>query len=201
MRPIIHVVDDEPALRESLALLFESAGWLTWTYADAADFLARYRPEYPGCLILDLRLPGMDGLQLLEELQRRGLNLQVIMLTGHGDIPQAVQAIQSGALDFLSKPCDTDQLLECVQRALQRDLTERRRQRRLATAKARYDLLSPREREVLDGVVTGQPNRVIAETLGLSLATVESHRRHVMHKLRANSLADLVRLCESLRKN
>ncbi|HXH04187.1 MAG TPA: response regulator transcription factor [Candidatus Competibacteraceae bacterium] len=201
MEPTVFIVDDEAPVRESLELLLHSAGLRVQSYPSALAFLAAYRPERPGCLLLDVRMPGMSGLELQEELQRRGHSIPVVFLSGHGDVPMAVHAMKRGAQDFLQKPCDDSLLLERVRQALARDLNERRRQRRIATALARLQLLSPREFQVLELIVAGCLNKVIAARLSLSLATVESHRRSIMTKLRASSLSDLVRLLECYRQH
>lgn len=193
-KPTVFVVDDDEALRDSLRWLFESAGLPVRAFADASEFLAGYDPACPGCLVLDERLPGMGGLQLQEHLGTNGPHLPIIILTGHGDVPTAVQALKAGALDFLTKPFDSDELLARVRQAVDRDQQARRERAWTHDIRARFALLTPRERQVMRLVVAGKPNKVIAAELGVSTKTVEAHRTHIMDKARAESVADLVRM-------
>lgn len=190
----VFIVDDDRAVRESLRFLLESVGLAARTYAGADEFLARYDPQTPGCLVLDVRLPGMSGLDLQQVLGERGIRLPVIIITGHGDVPVAVRAMKAGAVDFIEKPFSDQTLLDRVRSALDRDLAERARQQEELELRRRVDRLSPREREVMTGVVAGKLNKEIAQDLGLSHKTIEVHRAHVMQKMEADSLAMLVRM-------
>ena len=193
-QPAVFVVDDDDAVRKSLRFLFKSLGLSADCYATAQEFLASYRPERPGCLVLDVRMPGTSGLELQQELNLRGAMLPVIFITGHGDIPMAVQAMQQGAFDFLQKPFRDQDLLDRVQRALAKDAANRQAHQDVETLRRRFAELTPREREVLKLMVAGQSNKTMASKLGLSQRTVEIHRARVMEKTGANSLAQLVRM-------
>jgi two-component system response regulator FixJ len=190
----VFVVDDDEAVRDSLRLLLKSAGILAVTYASAQELLANYDPAQPGCLVLDVRMPGTSGLEMQHELNLRGAMIPVIFITGHGDIPMAVEAMQQGAFDFLQKPFRDSELLDRVQRALARDQEQRERLRQTDRIRERLASLSPREREVLDLVTRGKANKMVAGDLGVSQRTVEIHRAHVMQKMEAGSLAELVRM-------
>jgi two-component system response regulator FixJ len=190
----VFVVDDDEAVRDSLRLLLKSAGILAVTYASAQELLANYDPAQPGCLVLDVRMPGTSGLEMQHELNLRGAMIPVIFITGHGDIPMAVEAMQQGAFDFLQKPFRDSDLLDRVQRALARDQEQRDRLRQTDRIRERLASLSPREREVLDLVTRGKANKMVAGDLGVSQRTVEIHRAHVMQKMEAGSLAELVRM-------
>lgn len=192
--PTVYVVDDDEAVRSSLKLLLKSAGVASEAFGSAQEFLAGYEASQPGCLVLDVRMPGMSGLELQHELNVRGAALPVIFITGHGDIPMAVEAMQHGAFDFLQKPFRDQELLDRVQRALARDAENRARLRHTDGIRARLATLSPREREVLDLVTQGKANKMVAGDLGVSQRTVEIHRAHVMQKMEAGSLAELVRM-------
>ena len=192
--PVVFVVDDEPAMRDSLRWLIESTGLHVETFADANTFLARIRPELPGCLVLDVRMPGMSGLDLQTELQRRGIGLPTIVITGHAEVPMAVRAVKAGAIDFIEKPFSDQLLLDRVRQGIDMDRQERDGRARRDNALRRIGLLTQREREVLDLVVAGKANKEIAAALGLSPKTVEVHRSHVMEKMQAASVAELVRL-------
>ncbi|MEM7542253.1 MAG: response regulator transcription factor [Pseudomonadota bacterium] len=196
--PVIYVVDDDAPVRESLALLIRSMQWPVHCYADAAEFLENFDPELHSCLILDIRMPGMSGLELQEELIARGLQVPIVFLTGHGDVPMAVKAIKLGAIDFLEKPFNDQALLDCINKALSEDLNSRSRREQTREVENKIASLTPREREVMERVITGQANKVIAVDLGLSERTVEIHRSKVMSKMGARSLADLVRLALEL---
>jgi two-component system response regulator FixJ len=190
----VFVVDDDDAVRDSLRMLLKSAGVHAEACASAQDFLSSYDASHPGCLVLDVRMPGMSGLEMQHELNLRGVTMPVIFITGHGDIPMAVEAMQHGAFDFLQKPFRDQELLDRVQRALVRDTENRTRLRHTDRIRERLASLSPREREVLDLVTQGKANKMVAGDLGVSQRTVEIHRAHVMQKMEAGSLAELVRM-------
>ena len=192
--PVVFVVDDDPAMRDSLRWLIESTGLQVETFADAQAFLARIGPELPGCLILDVRMPGMSGIDLQTELARRGIGLPTIVVTGHAEVPMAVQAVKAGAIDFIEKPFSDQLLLDRVRQGIDMDRRERDGRARRGEVLRRMGLLTQREREVLHLVVAGKPNKEIAATLHLSPKTVEVHRAHVMEKMQASSVAELVRL-------
>jgi len=193
--PIVYVVDDEPAIRDSLALLLRSVGLATRTFESAQAFLDAFRPEPGACLLADVRMPGMSGLELQERLHARGLKVPVIVLTGHGDIAMAVRAMKAGAADFIEKPYNDQVLIDAVHRALAASRAPQSAPAAdRAGIEARLATLSPREREVMQLVIEGKPNKVIATRLGLSTRTVEVHRAKVMEKMEARSLAELVRM-------
>jgi two-component system, LuxR family, response regulator FixJ len=194
MPQTVFVVDDDDAVRNSLRMLLKSAGVHAEASASAQDFLASYEVSQPGCLVLDVRMPGMSGLEMQHELNLRGATIPVIFITGHGDIPMAVEAMQHGAFDFLQKPFRDQELLDRVQRALVRDTEYRARLRHTDRIRERLASLSPREREVLNLVTQGKANKMVAGDLGVSQRTVEIHRAHVMQKMEAGSLAELVRM-------
>ena len=194
----VFVVDDEPEIRESLVMLLETAGYKAKAYESAVAFLASNAPESVGCLIVDVRMPDMDGLQLQQELLARRSPLPVVIMTGHGDIPIAVQAMKAGAVDFLEKPFDDDVLLEGVRRALDRATSAVDHANAAKDAAQRLALLTDRERQVLDLIVAGKANKVIAYELSISPRTVEIHRSRVMEKMGAGNLADLVRTVLSI---
>jgi FixJ family two-component response regulator len=193
-QPAVFIVDDDDAVRSSLRLLLKSAGLPAVGYASAREFLDAWQPEQAGCLILDVRMPGMSGLELQGELNRRGAIIPVIFISGHGDIPMAVEAIQHGAFDFLTKPFGDQDLLDRVQRALATDAENRKLLTQREVLRERLESLTPREREVLGLVTQGKANKVMAGDLGVSQRTVEIHRARVMEKMGANSLAQLVRM-------
>lgn len=193
-QPAVFIVDDDDAVRSSLRLLLKSAGLGTVAYASAKEFLDTWQPEQAGCLILDVRMPGMSGLELQAELNRRGAIIPVVFISGHGDIPMAVEAIQHGAFDFLQKPFGDQDLLNRVQRALAADGENRKLLAQRDLLRERFESLTPREREVLALVTQGKANKVMAGDLGVSQRTVEIHRARVMEKMGANSLAQLVRI-------
>ena len=188
------VVDDDEAVRNSLRLLMKSVGLAAITLPTAQEFLDKYKPQQPGCLVLDVRMPGMSGLELQEQLNVRGAMIPVIFITGHGDIPMAVEAMQQGAFDFLQKPFRDQDLLDRINGALKQDAENRETVERHADLKRRSESLTPREREVMALVVDGRANKVIAIDLGLSERTVEIHRANVMEKMQARSVAHLVKM-------
>jgi FixJ family two-component response regulator len=188
---LVYVVDDDEAIRDSLAFLLSSTGVSVETYASATDFLAAYDAAGPACVVLDIRMPGMSGMELQDTLLERNIRLPLIFITGHGDVPMAVEAVKKGAVDFIEKPFNDHELLLRIDRALRQQ--EEDVQRRSST-QARLSALTPREREVMEMVVTGKLNKTIADQLGISIKTVEAHRAKVMEKMQAKSLADLVQM-------
>jgi len=192
--PTVFVVDDDRAMRESLSWLLDSVGLRVRSYATAADFLAEHDPAQPGCLVLDVRMPGMSGLDLQAELTRRGVELPTIVITGHAEVSMAVRAVKAGAIDFIEKPFSDQLLLDRVRQALEIDLEAREVRRRREDARRRLATLTAREREVLNLVVAGKANKEIASALGVSPKTVEVHRAHVMSKMCVDSLAELIRV-------
>jgi FixJ family two-component response regulator len=196
--PIVFIVDDDEAVRNSLRLLVKSIGLTASVLGSGQDFLATYDAMQPGCLVLDVRMPGMSGLELQQQLNLRGAVIPVIFITGHGDIPMAVEAMQQGAFDFLQKPFRDQDLIDRIQRALQTDHTTRAGLDERSRIRERLDSLTPREREVLALVTSGKPNKVMAADLGLSQRTVEIHRARVMEKMGASSVAQLVRMVLNL---
>ena len=190
----VFVVDDDEAVRASLKLLLKTLGLPAQTYASAQEFLATFDERRGGCLVLDIRMPGMSGLELQEELNTRGAMLPIIFITGHGDVPMAVEAMQRGAMDFLQKPFRDQDLLDRISEALAKDRAGRELLGNRERIRARVAALTPREREVMALVTQGKANKVIAADLDLSQRTVEIHREHVMEKMGANSLAHLVRM-------
>jgi two-component system, LuxR family, response regulator FixJ len=192
--PIVFLVDDDRGIRDSLRWLVESVGLQLIAYPSAQDFLDAFRPDTPGCLLLDIRMPGMSGLDLLERIRSDGIDIPVIILTAHGDIPMAVRALKSGALDFLEKPFSDQVLLDQVNVALEQDRKNRSRKAAEAELLKRVQALSPRERTVMIKVAEGMSNKSIARELGLSQKTIEVHRAHVMSKVHAGSVAELVQI-------
>lgn len=196
--PTVYIVDDDNGVRSSIRLLMKSVGLAASPFSSAQEFLGAYRAEQPGCLVLDIRMPGMNGLELQEELNRRGAVIPVIFITGHADVPMAVEAMRHGAFDFLQKPFRDQDLIDRAQRALARDQENRQALKEHARIRACLDSLTPREREVLDLLTTGKANKIMAHDLGLSQRTVEIHRAHVMEKMGAQSVAQLVRMVMDL---
>ena len=198
--PVVHVVDDDESFRTAIVLLLRAAGYEVRGYASAGDFLLEPPgPDAHGCLILDVRMPGPSGLALQEALNRSPLALPVIFLTGHGDVRSSVRAMKAGAVDFLTKPVERKALLAAVQNAIERDAQALAARDELATLRARFDSLSPSERQVFAAVVAGQLNKQIAADLGAAERTVKAHRASVMDKMGASSLAELVHLAGRLR--
>jgi FixJ family two-component response regulator len=199
--PIVFIVDDDEAVRNSLRLLVKSVGLTAAALVSAQEFLASYDPLQPGCLVLDVRMPGMSGLELQQQLNLRGAVIPVIFITGHGDVPMAVEAMQQGAFDFLQKPFRDQDLIDRIQRALEKDRANRAELGKHNRLRERHQALTPREREVLALVMTGKANKVMAADLGLSQRTVEVHRARVMEKMGASSLAHLVRMVLDLEES
>lgn len=195
---LVHLVDDDASVRAAVEDLLASVGLDTRSYASAADFLERARLEAPGCLVLDVRMPGMNGLDLQQELQRRGLALPIIFITGHGDIPMSVRAMKQGALEFLTKPFRDQDLLDAIDQALRKAQDAHAQRRQLQDLQSRLDTLNDGERAVLARVVTGLLNKQIAAQLGVSEITVKVRRAALMRKLQAGSLAELVKMVERL---
>lgn len=192
MRPQVFLVDDDDAYRRSLRFLLESSGYPVRDFGSAEAFLEEYRAEMPGCLLLDLRMPGLSGIELQERLRHEGVELPIIFITGHGDVPVSVQAMKAGALDFLEKPFDDAQLVERIREALELDARRRAERRERSRIAERLGRLTRRETEVLALLVQGFSNKEIAERLEVSHRTVEVHRARIMHKMEAGSLAELV---------
>ena len=194
--PIAHVVDDDEAVRDSIAMLLDTEGIANRAYASAEDFLAKHADDgaVPGCLVLDIRMPGMTGLELQEKLGERHARLPIIFITGHGDIPMAVEAMRRGAVDFIRKPFSDQDLLNRIREAFDLCIADSGHRATLDAARAAHASLSPREREVFERVASGQANKVVAIELGISERTVEIHRAQVMRKMGARTLAQLVRM-------
>lgn len=190
----VFVIDDDPTLRRSIQFLVESVGLQVESYGSAPEFLDKADPMRHGCLVLDVRMPGMSGLDLLDLLKDRGFHQPVIVITGHADVPMAVRALQSGAVEFVEKPFNDQTLLDKIQQAIDEHAEERAATADRQVVRTRVDTLTPREREVMDLVVGGNANKQIASTLGLSEKTIEVHRSRVMRKMKAANAADLIRM-------
>ncbi|RST55395.1 response regulator transcription factor [Variovorax sp. MHTC-1] len=197
-RPVVFVVDDDLAMREALQDLLASVGMDVRVYASTQDFMQAQRPDAPGCLVLDVRLPGASGLSFQEELPRAGVDLPVIFITGHGDIPMTVRAMKAGAVEFLSKPFRDQELLDAIDAAIERHRAQRLETALVAELRQRFAALTQREREVMALVSTGRVNKQIAAELSISEATVKVHRGQIMRKMQAKSLAQLVRIADRL---
>jgi len=195
---MVFVVDDDASMREALRSLLRSVGLQVELFASAQEFLLRKRPEAPSCLVLDVRLPGISGLDFQRQLTEANVPIPIIFITGHGDIPMSVRAMKAGAVEFLTKPFRDQDLLDAVQLALERDRERRQREAELSILRKRLELLTPREREVLPLVVSGLPNKQIAAEIGTSETTVKVHRSQLMRKMNAESLPELVRMAERI---
>ena len=193
---MVFVVDDDVGTRESLKNLIRSVGLRVEAFASAQDFLRSTRPDVPGCLVLDVRLPGLSGLDLQKRMAEVEMEIPIVFITGHGDIPMSVRAMKAGAVEFLTKPFRDQELLDAIQQALERDRNARQQRAEIEELRSRYRLLTPREREVMALVVTGLLNKQVAGELGTSEASVKVHRQHVMEKMQAGSLAALVRMAD-----
>jgi FixJ family two-component response regulator len=195
---IVFIVDDDPSMCEALTRLLGTVGLKTQAFETAQELLRTKRPDTPSCLVLDVRLPGLSGLDLQRELANADPPIPIVFITAHGDIPMTVQAMKAGAVEFLTKPFRDQQLLDAVQQAIDRDRAARHQRAELAELRRRYESLTQREREVMTRVVTGSLNKQIAAELGTSEATVKAHRAQLMHKMEAESVAQLVRIAEGL---
>ena len=196
--PIVYVVEDNTAVREALDSLIRSVGFRVQTFGSGQEFLRTKRPSVPSCLVLDVRLPGLSGLELQQELSRANTPIPIIFITGHGDIPMSVRAMKAGALEFLVKPFRDQDLLDAIHLAIEKDRISQRKRENLALVRQNFDSLTQREREVMQLVVSGLLNKEIARELGTREVTVKVHRGQVMRKMQAGSLADLVRMADSL---
>lgn len=196
---VVYIVDDDSSVRDAISNLLESVGLHAITFGSTEEFMAAPRTEAASCLVLDVMLPGMRGLEFQEALKKSGIFIPIIFITAHGDIPMTSKALRAGAIEFLAKPFPKEDLLAAIHRGLKLDLTLRQEHAEFSTLRARFEQLSPREREVMDLVVTGMINKQIAAQLGISEVTVKIHRRQVMDKMQAESLADLVRISDKIK--
>ena len=196
---MVFIIDDDASVRDAISNLLESVGLNAQTFGSTEEFLAAQRTEAASCLVLDVMLPGMRGLEFQEMLKKNGVSIPIIFITAHGDIPMTSKAMKAGAIEFLAKPFPKEDLLAAIHRGLKLDLALRQQQADRTSLQSRFEQLSPREREVMDYVVTGMINKQIAAQLGISEVTVKIHRRQVMDKMQAESLADLVRMSDKLK--
>jgi FixJ family two-component response regulator len=200
LEPVVLIIDDDPLMRQALENLLQSVGHVARAFASTEAFLATERPDAPGCLVLDVRLPGQSGLELQRRLAAAGVALPIIFITGHGDVPMSVSAMKAGAIEFLIKPFRDQDLLDAIHRGIELDRERRAASTVVAELRERYGSLTPREHEVMDLVVAGRPNKQIAFELGISEITVKLHRAQVMRKMMAKSLPELVRAADRLAK-